>query len=292
MNLACVDGTAAVYSPMFGVTTSDDYRPVAWIGRYPVRLISIIAGLYLFGMFATVVIETVHGDISKFVFQFPTFIHGAFWQPLTCTFVQTASFFFLFNILFLYWSGRELETFLGRRHFLQLFALLLLLPPVVISMWAAVGQNWIYFGSYEMSVGMFIAFAALYPNVELFGWVTLKWLAFAGIVLGSMQDLPQHAWGNLSVLWTVCLAGFCYIRFVQGRLALPANVRRISPFRRGPKLTIVQKSSTRRVVEPDDVYSSVDPILDKISKSGIGSLTDAERRQLDRARKQLLKKSE
>jgi hypothetical protein len=128
--------------------------------------------------------------------------------------------------------------------------------------------------------------------MELFGWVTLKWLAFAGIVLGSMQDLPQHAWGNLSVLWTVCAAGFCYIRFVQGRLALPAPVKLMSPFRRGPKLTIVQKSATRRVVEPDDVYTSIDPILDKISTSGMASLTDAERRQLDRARKQLLKKSE
>jgi hypothetical protein len=46
------------------------------------------------------------------------------------------------------------------------------------------------------------------------------------------------------------------------------------------------------VVEPEDVSASVDPILDKISKFGIGSLTDSERRQLDRARNRLLKKSE
>jgi hypothetical protein len=54
----------------------------------------------------------------------------------------------------------------------------------------------------------------------------------------------------------------------------------------------VQKSTAQRVAEPEDVYSSVDPILDKISKSGIASLTDSERRQLDRARNKLLKKSE
>jgi hypothetical protein len=54
----------------------------------------------------------------------------------------------------------------------------------------------------------------------------------------------------------------------------------------------VQKSASRRVVEPEDVSAAVDPILDKISKSGIGSLTDSERHQLDRARKRLLKKSE
>jgi hypothetical protein len=54
----------------------------------------------------------------------------------------------------------------------------------------------------------------------------------------------------------------------------------------------VQKARPRRVAEPDDVYASVDPILDKISKFGIGSLTANERRQLDRERERLLKKSE
>jgi ribosome-associated translation inhibitor RaiA len=47
-----------------------------------------------------------------------------------------------------------------------------------------------------------------------------------------------------------------------------------------------------RSADPDDVYTSIDPILDKISKFGIGSLTASERRQLDRERERLLKKSE
>jgi len=55
-----------------------------------------------------------------------------------------------------------------------------------------------------------------------------------------------------------------------------------------PKLRIVQKPTARPSTERDDVYASIDPILDKISKSGIGSLTAQERRQLDRARNRLL----
>ena len=46
----------------------------------------------------------------------------------------------------------------------------------------------------------------------------------------------------------------------------------------------------RRVVEPENVYDSIDPLLEKISKSGINSLTVSERRALDRARNRLLKK--
>jgi hypothetical protein len=283
---------AAVYCRMFGVTTSDDNRPVTWIGRYPVRIVTIICALYVLGMFATVALQTAMANFTIFAFQFPIFIHGAFWQPLTCTFLQSADFFFVFNILFLYWSGRQLEEFLGRRRFIQLFVMLLIIPPLVISSWIPFGRAWMYYGSYEVCIGMFIAFATVYPNIELFGWVTLKWLAFAGIVLGTMQDLPHHLWGNLSVLWVICLAAFLYIRFMQGRIPIKVDVARLNPFRRRPRLTFVQKPSARRVVEPDDVIASVDPILDKISKSGMGSLTETEKKILDRARNRLLKKSD
>jgi hypothetical protein len=275
---------------MFGVTTSDDYRPVTWIGRYPVRIITIIAALYVLGMFVTVALQAAGASFTIFAFQYPIFIHGAVWQPFTCTFIQSADFFFVFNILFLYWSGRQLEEFLGRRRFIQLFVMLLLIPPLVISSWIPFGRAWMYYGSYEVCIGMFIAFATVYPNIELFGWVTLKWLAFAGIVLGTMQDLPHHLWGNLSVLWVMCLVAFLYIRFVQGRIPINVNIAGLNPFRRRPRLTIVQKPSARRVVEPDDVIASVDPILDKISKSGLGSLTETEKKILDRARNRLLKK--
>ena len=276
---------------MFGVTTSDDYQPVTWVGRYPVRVTSIITALYVVGMFITVIALSARWDITPFAFQSRSFLHGSIWQPLTCTLMQTASFLFLFNILFFYWAGTEVEKYLGIRRYLYLFGLLLLVPPIILIAWGARGAQWSYLGSYEIAIGMFIAFATLYPNVELFGWVTLKWLAFAGLALVSMQYLPNHDWGYLSVLWVMCLASFCYIRFVQGRIPINLSLKRPS-FRRRPKLTVVQRASSHRVVEPDDVHASIDPILDKIAKSGINSLTASERRALDRARNRLLKKSQ
>ena len=35
---------AALIESMFGVTTSDDYRPVAWMGRYPVDVTTMLVG--------------------------------------------------------------------------------------------------------------------------------------------------------------------------------------------------------------------------------------------------------
>jgi hypothetical protein len=52
----------------------------------------------------------------------------------------------------------------------------------------------------------------------------------------------------------------------------------------------VQRSAPR-TADSEDIDSLVDPLLEKISKHGINSLTASERRTLDRARNQLLKKT-
>jgi hypothetical protein len=278
---------------MFGVTTSDDYRPVTWIGRYPVRVTSIVCAFFVLGMFFTVACETAGWNFLPFTFHARAFLHGQLWQPITAPLIQDASFFFVFGVLFFYWSGNQVEQFLGIRRYLILLGLLLLIPPVFLIAWSFIGSPVYWYGSYEFFIGMFIAFATIYPNLEVFGWISLKWMAFAGLVIGSLNYLPKHLWPPLTIMWGMCLLSFEYIRFVQGRGAGPefAWLQRVKNFnRRKPRLHVVQRSTTsRRVVEPEDVYASVDPILDKIAKSGIGSLSASEKRALDRARARLLK---
>jgi hypothetical protein len=66
-----------------------------------------------------------------------------------------------------------------------------------------------------------------------------------------------------------------------------------SRLRPKPKFHIVQRETPRRSgVEPENIHESIDPVLEKISKHGINSLTASERRALDRARNKLLKKTE
>jgi hypothetical protein len=274
---------------MFGVATSDD-QPIAWMGKYPVRLAAFLAASYLLGIIATVILQTANVNIAPLAFHVPTFLRGAFWQPLTCTFLEEVTFFSFFNILFLYWSASEVEKYLGRRRLFQLVLLLLLIPPLVISVWSIFGTHWVYFGPYEVSIGLFIAFATIYPNLEWFGWIPLKWLAFAGIVLGSMQQLPRHEWGHLSVLWVICAASFGFIRLLQRGVSVFELIGNVRLFRPKPKFQVVPRSAPRRVVEPENIHESIDPVLDKISKQGINSLTASERRALDRARNRLLKK--
>src|SRR5256886_10247120 len=182
---------------MFGVTTADDYRPVTWVGRYPVRVTTIIAALYVLGMFVTTIAQSAHWDLMPFAFQSRSFLHGAIWQPFTCIFIQPASFFFLFNVIFFYWAGTEVEKYLGIRRYLFLFGMLLLIAPVILIAWGPAAATWSYGGSYGISIGLFHAFATLYPHTQLFRWVTLKWRPAARAGLAFLGHPPPPASGVL-----------------------------------------------------------------------------------------------
>jgi hypothetical protein len=119
-----------------------------------------------------------------------------------------------------------------------------------------------------------------------------KWVALIFVAAYSLQLLAYHGWSELAVLWLS--AGLTYA-FVELRGAGPELAWLTewkSRWRSKRALTVLPRPSGRRVVEPENIYESIDPLLEKISKSGIASLTASERRALDRARNRLLKKSE
>lgn len=265
----------------------NDYGPITWFRRKPIYLTTILAILLLVGMFATVFMATARADVGMFAFYPSLFWHGWVWQVVTYPFLAGASFFFLFSLFFFFWFGVDVERYLARSRYAQLLALLILAPPAVLSLWWKAGAEEPCSGSMNLSIGFFVAFATLYPNLEYWGWITMKWLAFAGIVLSAMNYLPNRDWPGLSTLLGTCGVAFGYVRFLQhgGSVELPEGIKRL--FRRKPKFKVVPRFSAG-----DDVHESIDPLLDKISKSGISSLTAREREQLQRARKTLLKEKD
>src|SRR5438874_10782870 len=55
---------AALIESMFGVTTSDDYRPVAWMGRYPVDVTTMLVGLHVVvAIFTAILVGLVGGSV-------------------------------------------------------------------------------------------------------------------------------------------------------------------------------------------------------------------------------------
>jgi membrane associated rhomboid family serine protease len=266
------------------------------MGRYPVDVTTILVGVHIVCAILTALIFAAghSGVVNYFMFDSAgVWTGGQVWRLVTYAFIHSPSalLWFAIEMYMLFVFGREVERFIGQRAYIALYLILLLFPAAVLTLWGLSGRTAIA-GSGPLHFAIFVAFATIYPNVEMFLRIMAKWVALILATIWTLSALAANDWQSLVVLWISIGAAFLFIEFrgAGPELAWLQNFKlKMQP---KPKFHIVQKSTSRRVVEPEDVYASVDPILDKIAKSGIGSLTAHEKQTLDRARNRLLKKSD
>ena len=258
----------------------------------------MLVGLHVVCAILTALVFAVahSGVVNYFMFDSAAIWSGAqVWRLLTYAFIHLPTgsrlLWFAIEMYMLFVFGREVERFIGRRAYIALYLVLLLLPAVVLTLWGLWTRTAIA-TSGALHFGIFVAFVTIYPNVELFLRIMAKWVVLILAAIGTLSALAAHDWQTLVVLWTSIGAAFLFIelRGAGPELVWWSDLK--ARFGPKPKFCVVPKARPRRVAESDDVYASIDPILDKISKFGIGSLTANERRQLDRERERLLKKSE
>jgi len=285
---------------MFGVTTSDDYRPVAWMGRYPVDVTTMLVGVHVVcAVLACIVtaIPGLAGTLNYFVFDSARIWNGLqVWRLGTYAFVHFPSLllWFAIEMYLLFVFGREVERFLGRRAYIALYVTLLLAPAALLTMWGLLERS-VIAGSPALHFGIFVAFATIYPRVELLLRMQAKWVALILAAIYTLQLLAYHAWSDLVVVWTSIGIAFLFVELKGAGPEIAWWNAVKARFASRPKYHVVPKPRPRPGdgrTETDDAYASIDPILDKISKFGIGSLTASERRQLNRERERLLKNSE
>jgi membrane associated rhomboid family serine protease len=283
---------------MFGVTTSDDYRPVAWMGRYPVDVTTMLVGLHVAAAILTAILVAIgaHSILAYLLFDSAAVWSGQVWRLFTYAFVHApnALLWFAVEMYMLFVFGREVERFIGRRAYIGLYLVLLVAPAVVLTIWGLWQRSVLSLpsGSSALHFGIFVAFATIYPRAELFLRIMTKWVVLILAAVYTLQLLAYHAWSDLLAVWTSIGAAFLFIEMRGAGPELPWWDGLKARFAPKPKFHVVPKIRSSLSAEPDDVYPSIDPILDKISKFGIGSLTASERRQLDRERERLLKKTE
>ena len=275
---------------------SDDYQPVAWIGQIPiytpwllliVHIVTALLTTALIGLEKTSLLAHLAFSSSAITHDF------AIWQFVTYAFLHEPSFSFVVEMFTLYYFGREVERFVGRRAFLSLYGLLLLLPPCVLTAAGAFAPVH-YHGSQILHFCLFIAFACLYPSVELFFSIQARWIAGCLFAVYFLQMLAGHAWDLLCVLGLSAFIAFYFIGRLRYGFEMPGGyqvknwLQAIRPTRRrkepghlsSPPAQLKQATS-------DDLASTVDRLLEKISLTGIGSLTEKERGELTKASEKL-----
>lgn len=247
-----------------------------------------------------------------FYLNVPGISSGYVWQFLTYQFLHGDLLHILVNCVVLYFFGRAVEEYLGKIAFLkiyflsgilggilQLIYIQLLLPHDIAARVNVVGASAGVFG-------LVAAFATLFPEQQLTTLIaliipitmrakylllievliTIYGLIFPTSIIAHAAHLGGIIFGVFYIRWGIRLES--YLRGLKNK-----------KLNKKPHLVTVPETKTIKweIEEPDDddlppdefISREVDPILDKIAQHGIQSLTERERKILEKARKRMEK---
>ena len=218
-------------------------------------------------------------------------LHDAYgWQFITAAFLHDGPWHLLGNMFLLYLLGRDVESIIGQRQFLFLYLTgtaagelghLFLMPPTSVLLAASGGP-----------AAVLVAYAAILPELELTSMIFFflpvrlkaKHLAYGAFAIAALcVAFDRTATVAHSAFLGGCLAGWFYAHLLGfGR---PSILQRALRQRRAD-------AERYRAMTPEQfIAEEVDPVLDKISREGIGSLTRSERRLLATAREKIAGKT-
>jgi membrane associated rhomboid family serine protease len=276
--------------------SSEEHRPITYWGGYPIYATHFIVIVYCVLMVITAIGGRSFGPVLDWTaFYSQEVLTGQVWRIVTYGLFNQPGLDFAFSMLMLFWFGRELERFFGRRVFGILYGGVYLIPTVLLTLIGLItptsrlGQ--------PGALAVFIAFATQFPGMPVFFTLIAKWAAFILVGIYSMVHLASRDWISLAILGATCAYAHFFIRYQQGSFELP----RFRAFRRKPKLRVLpdlkpgKPARAEKTVSnpptPPESMAEVDALLDKIATSGISSLTPKERAKLEAAREDLLKRS-
>jgi membrane associated rhomboid family serine protease len=214
------------------------------------------------------------------------------WQLLTCGFAHAGVKHILFNMLGLWFFGREVEGIYGRKEFLRIYLSLIVLsaiPWVVATELTAPKDRWseiTLLGASGAVTGVVMLFVFHYPKktVLLFMVIPAPAWVLGCLMVGSDIYLaienPEFNGGKVAVSVHLAGAALAAIYYKTGW-----NLGRLMPgkfsfsrLKPGPKLRLHDPETDQPNLEAE-----VDRILAKISEQGEASLSSAERKTLERA---------
>ena len=242
---------------------------------------------------------------QRFAFEWlafqPTRIFFRPWGPLTYMFLHGDLMHLAVNMLILFFFGPPLEARWGEREFLRFYVICglggvalsyLFLPNMVIGASAAM-------------YGVMLAFAMNWPDAPIYVWgifpVKAKYLVGFFFVLSALSAF-QSSGGGAGAGGRVAhfahlgglIAGFLYMRSDWRPGGQLARIKKAAS--RSRRLAIVPRDESveehpgvdapaRRPREEAVLYEKVDAVLDKISATGMSSLTPGELKLLDEVSK-------
>lgn len=222
--------------------------------------------------------QTVPGLYSTLAFQ-PRYVFSEPWTIVTYMFLHDRNGIthLLFNMLGLYFFGPRVEERLGSRRFLILY-FISGITGAILSYFFAFNSGVV--GASAAVFGVMLAFARFWPDVQIVLFFFFPVQARVAVIIMTVMALWSGFQGSRTGVADFAhlggfLGGFLYLKWLESR----AGVKK---FRAQTVAAVkIDALSNWKRVDPKSVHEvnrdEVNRILDKISASGLGSLTAQER---------------
>jgi membrane associated rhomboid family serine protease len=266
------------------------------LGSIDMTTTALLVGLGIVSMFVYAVDKSL---LQRLIFVPAEVRRGDVWRLVTWPVVTAPSFWAAISLVFFWIFGHRVEEMAGRRRFAVLVALLIVVPPTLVSLLGDLRA--VAIGVGLLGTAMLVIFAADQPNAPFFFGIPAWVIAAVFLALDTLQYIGDRLWGNVWQLWLTCILALVVMRqfghlsetcgfipqFAKGR---PSTSRSSSGARK-PAKRKQQSRDFDRVVTPGPWtapstadQAEMDRLLDKMNSVG---LSDAERKRLSELGKKL-----
>ncbi|MHB1310689.1 MAG: rhomboid family intramembrane serine protease [Gemmatimonadaceae bacterium] len=199
------------------------------------------------------------------------------WTIVTYMFLHAGIMHILFNMLGLFFFGPRVEARIGSRRFITLYLLAGVSGALLSFVFAPYSP---IIGASAAVLGVMLAYAMYWPRDQVYIWgvvpVQIRWLVLITTVLALWSGFGGSRGGVADFAHLGGFAGaFLYVKWIARRPGMARFERQLV------KQTPVVELANWKRVNRDKVHevnrAEVDRILDKISVTGLASLTPQER---------------
>jgi membrane associated rhomboid family serine protease len=224
-------------------------------------------------------------------------LHGQVWRLLTYAFLHDPGslWHIVFNMLFLWWFGSDVETIYGPREFLAMYLMSAIVGGIAFLLQGmATGAAHTCLGASGAVTAVMVLCALHYPSKIIYLSFLIPVPIWAFVIIQVAQDLYGligGAAGHTAV--AVHLGGaafaFTYYKRHWRLMSLWAQFREWQQQLGRPRLRVYRETpppprevpvAAPTATDPDELEAQVDAVLAKVARSGKSSLTESERQIL------------
>ncbi|HYV36942.1 MAG TPA: rhomboid family intramembrane serine protease [Gemmataceae bacterium] len=228
-------------------------------------------------------------------------LHGEVWRLLTYAFLHDPGMWqhIVFNMLFLWWFGSDVEAVYGTKEFLAFYLVSALLGGVGYEFWAmANGDITPCLGASGAVTAVMVLCACHFPRKVILLFFIIPVPIWLFVVFQVAQDAfvflgRRETTTAVTVHLAGAAFGFAYFKMQWRLTSLLPSIRAWRAQRSRPRLRVVRPDDDSGEAVPvgappsspmdEQLEAKVDAVLEKVARTGQASLTDHERQILMRA---------